>query len=638
MITDRQLRILNRLADQAGTNKKGDEFAHELNVSLKTIQTDIKDLKNLLVGTGAQIEAHTGIGYCLTVSDEAHFNKFRAGMLKSKLNVANFEDQNARILYILKFLLFTREYVKGDDLADIIYLSKSRLTSDLNQIREILAKYDLTLVHKPKYGMKIIGSEMSKRRCITGEGVPVFSFNYFEEGSSQDNELLSDVSGITTEEMLKARYKTSDVVLQNLIMHIFISVKRIIVQECVEDESVLDNLDITNAELQLAENILKELSLKYGFIYPKQEVYYLSLNLLGKKNYESEDVISEKIDTLVINILDKIKNKTGLDLTYDVELRISLALHLVPLMLRIEHNMQLENLLVDEIKQYFTLAYDLAVMAANVIRKEVKVNLRDDEVGYLAIHFNLSLQKQTYSQKPKRILILCSSRRSDSLLMKYKLLRWFKEMISEMEVKNFSELSQTDLSKYDVIFTTTLNDASVPKNAIKINYFLDDSDYRRIERALTGMNEPNEIINFFDKNLFIPKAEAESQEDAIAQMCALIQKFRRIPPDFYESVIRRELLGSTAFGNMIALPHPEGLISDETFVCTAILNHPIIWGNNKIQIILLVSIQQGNEKDLRELFEVLSKVLSDKEGIAQLLKTKSYKQLTEVIKKAFEQI
>jgi len=48
-------------------------------------------------------------------------------------------------------------------------------------------------------------------------------------------------------------------------------------------------------------------------------------------------------------------------------------------------------------------------------------------------------------------------------------------------------------------------------------------------------------------------------------MCDHIASKEILPDDFFETVIQREELGSTAFGNMIALPHPDGLITNSTF-------------------------------------------------------------------------
>ena len=636
MLTKRQFQILNTLSDHLGETITGEHFSRELGVSTRTIQNDIKDLREQILDLDAEIESKVGSGYILIVENEASFKKKISSLLKARMSYLNFEDQDTRTLYILKCLLLNNREYKADRLAYEVSISKSRLTNDLNKVRVILEKYKLDLVNRPSHGLAIEGSEINKRRCIAFENIQAVNFVFDGTNTNNDRQLLSDISEITIEEMIKAKYKTSDVILQNIIMHIMISVNRIIMKKNIQDNILFDDLSTKKVELELADVILSQLAAKYHFTYPRQEVYFLALNLIGKKNYDSDDVISSEIDTLVIEILEEIKSKTGFDLSFDVELRISLALHLVPLQLRIRHNMQIENVLKDDIKKHFTLAYDLAVIAAKVLQKEKNTRLSEDEIGYIAIHINLSLQKLLFSQKPKHILVLCSSRRSDSLLLKYKLLRWFKEVISEIDVRNFVEIGQFDLSQYDVIFTTSFSDPRVPESAIKINYFLDEYDQKRIERSLTGVSNFADIIQYFPEELFLPNLICSDQDDAIHKMVQTVKANMEVPEEYEDAIIRRERLGSTAFGNSIAIPHPDGLITKQTFVCAALLNQPILWGEIEVQMVFLVSIKKGNDRDFRDLFETLSKVLTNTDGISKVLRYREYGTLVDLLRTASE--
>ena len=83
--------------------------------------------------------------------------------------------------------------------------------------------------------------------------------------------------------------------------------------------------------------------------------------------------------------LYKIKEIFGLDFTSNLNLRISLGLHILPLLTRINTNMQLRNIMTFNIKQKYTLAYDLASTFTNTIIPSDK-NL-DDEITYVALHF-----------------------------------------------------------------------------------------------------------------------------------------------------------------------------------------------------------------------------------------------------------
>ena len=53
-----------------------------------------------------------------------------------------------------------------DDLAESVFISKNTLNKYIKTIKEIIGKYDLEYITKLNAGIKIIGSEDSKRKCI----------------------------------------------------------------------------------------------------------------------------------------------------------------------------------------------------------------------------------------------------------------------------------------------------------------------------------------------------------------------------------------------------------------------------------------------------------------------------------------
>lgn len=196
----------------------------------------------------------------------------------------------------------------------------------------------------------------------------------------------------------------------------------------------------------------------------------------------------------------------------------------------------------------------------------------------MAVHYNLSLEKQTYYVKAKRILVVSPSRTSDSLLLKYTLKNWFKDMILEIDVLNLVQLDQQKLQRYDVIFTTIKDTDKLPFEAIQINYFLNEEDYIKIRKALYSNHERNVLLNYFEKRLFISELVADNKEEVIKEPTSIVERYKQIDSDLYESVMEREGYGFTSFGNYVALPHPNDLIVNETFVASAILDKPIQWG------------------------------------------------------------
>lgn len=115
------------------------------------------------------------------------------------------------------------------------------------------------------------------------------------------------------------------------------------------------------------------------------------------------------------------------------------------------------------------------------------------------------------TRKRKNVLFICSSRRSDSLLIKSGIYNHFSNRISQIDVKNLYEIHSINPSEYDVIFSTTLNDKRVPKNAIKLNHFLTNTDYNTIEFALNHGSIFKMIEPLFSKSRFITNLKSRKQ-------------------------------------------------------------------------------------------------------------------------------
>lgn len=85
---------------------------------------------------------------------------------------------------------------------------------------------------------------------------------------------------------------------------------------------------------------------------PEEEVAYIAIHLAGKRtlndalsNEEPEGglVISDEIWALVSDMLDSVRTHFHFDFDEDIELRMNLARHLVPLAVRLRSQMNLKR-------------------------------------------------------------------------------------------------------------------------------------------------------------------------------------------------------------------------------------------------------------------------------------------------------
>ena len=115
-------------------------------------------------------------------------------------------------------------------------------------------------------------------------------------------------------------------------------------------------------------------------------------------------------------------------------------------------------------------------------------------------------------------------------------------------------------------------------------------------------------------------------------MTMRIRNYRKVPRNFKELVLLREKKAVTEFGNLIAIPHPYRVCTDETFVCVALLKRPILWDKQKVQLVFLLSIEKNKNRDLQKFYTLTSKMLTSKDYVKLLLHEKRYSTMMRIFK------
>ena len=153
---------------------------------------------------------------------------------------------------------------------------------------------------------------------------------------------------------------------------------------------------------------------------------------------------------------------------------------------------------------------------------------------------------------------------------------------------------------------------------MEIQTFLSDGEILKIREKLQE-NEMDFLNGYYSGELFFPDLEGNSKEEVIASMCEKISRFRTLPEEFYDSVLKREDLAHTDYGNLVALPHPYKMMTDTTFVAVGILQKPIYWVQNQVQVVLLVSLAEGKHSRIQEFYKVTTELLLKEEAIRHLI-------------------
>lgn len=606
-------------------------FAQKLNTSTKTIRNLIKQLEDNLLDNGAHIIAKSGFGFKLYIDN---FEKFSDLLSTNKSYLPNTSLE--RVQYLLEYFLNSKEHIKTEDLCDMLCVSKKTLAVDLKEVERMLGKYNVSLERKPYYGMKVIGDEFHIRLCIAESTETKMQRNVFcaDEGIQKD---LNQIADCVMECIDKDTYQISDVALQNLIIHLHIAIKRIEDSHYIPLEIGDFHKWVKDEEYQLAKKCTDKIGKLFKMEFPEQEIGYVAIHLAGKKSRWEETegsdniVISSEINEMVTAMLEEIYQIFRIELRNDLELIISLGQHLIPLTIRIQYGMKMKNPLLKQIKERFSLAYTMASQACVVFKQRYHKELEEDEIGYIALALALALERQRTFIEKKSILLVCSSGAGSAKLLSYKLQDLFQDCIKEIQTCDSRSVGKMDFNSIDYIFTTVPITDYVPVPICEIKYFMETKDINAMRKLLKSDEKCN-TAKYYPPELFFSNVELDSKQAVIQYLCQEIAKKRDIPKEFYDAVMKREELAQTAFGNMVAMPHPYKVMTKDTFVSVCILKKPILWSENQmVRGVFLVSISNTPNKNIKDFYKITSRLLLSKSLTTELIKKNTYQSLIEIL-------
>lgn len=609
--------LLNELVDEK--YHTAHELANSVNVSEKTVRLRIKELNEILCSHGGTVTSKSNMGYKLTILCQDKFHNFFDCSHKEKRPTTSTE----RVPYILAVLLYEKGYIKIDDLCERFYVSRNTMSADLKKVEYILNIHHLTLKRRPNYGLLIKGSEFDKRRCIA---TSLIKHNNFIDPDGTKQKKLTILANIILDSVHKYNLHISEVSLEDITFHFYISINR----ASMDFPVVIDNDKIVKQVKEEVRKATEDIILRiqetiHGY-FSESEVAYLILHMGAKlsssayKNQESNLVISRKIDELSSCMLEMIQQSFNIDFRNNLELRMSLNQHMVPLDIRMQYGIPLSNPLLHEIKKGYAFAYTMAATACITLSEHYHTSIPEDEIGYLAIIFELALEQKDKKVDKKNIVMVCASGKGTTQLFMYKYTRAFGKYINNIYECTAYELEYFDLvgKEIDYIFTTVPISLNVPVPVFEVNLFLEDKDivaYREIFETINN----SFLSEFYYRQLFLTGIKATTKEEIIKILCQHTDKHFQLPAEFYNAVMKREAMGQTDFGNLVAIPHPFQVMTKQNFVTVGILEKPIWWGNKEVQVVFLISISSDEHVDAEQFYQLTTRLLFDAKSIQYLI-------------------
>lgn len=183
----------------------------------------------------------------------------------------------------------------------------------------------------------------------------------------------------------------------------------------------------------------------------------------------------------------------------------------------------------------------------------------------------------------------------------------------------------------DYILTTVHIQEDIPVPVIEISdLFMKGEQHSHLLKYFQSDRQKT-LNRYFSEDLFFSHMEEDTKESVLKRLCENAVQRDGIPDDIFEHVMKREEIGGTAFGNYVAIPHPDQPIGEESFVVTRILDHPVLWDGDDVQIVFLIFMKAGGDRNLQLFYRSVSRFLSNKASVQQLLQHQTYDELIAIL-------
>ncbi len=475
-----------------------DELAQRLSVSTRTVRADITALNTLLAQYGAQFILNRGSGYQLKIDNPTSFQALEETAPKAQHVPRTAQD---RITFLLVRFLTSAFSIKLEDLADEWFVSRATLQNDMVEVRERFQRYQLTLETRPRHGMKLFGSEVSIRACLTdllweltqqGDIAPPIGAEAFAA------EVPALLEPVLQETLTRHHIRLTDAGERFVCLYGAVVVRRVSEGYPLADFSAED---VAQNVRDAARELTGELQRLAGKPLSPAEEEWLCVHIAARQvqDVDPETISADDDEALVNYILRYINSQYNYNLLDDAQLHADLLTHIKTMITRVRYQIMIPNPLLDNIKQHYPMAWDMTLAAVSSWGKYTPYTISENEIGFLVLHIGVGLERHYnigYQRQPQ-VLLVCDTSNAMVRMIEAILQRKYPQLEIAATISQ-REYEQRDAIEADFVIST-VRIGEKDKPVVTIAPFPTDYQLDQIGKlVLVDRTRPWMLNKYFD--------------------------------------------------------------------------------------------------------------------------------------------
>lgn len=618
MLTKKSSMIINHLCNKDGYTT-ANELSSILDVSTKTVKRAMSDINQSIKEYNVSIVSSRGLGYIIEGSKKdidalyAISQTFLDGMK---------EDSIEKRIEMFICMLINNESISIEEISEALCLSIASTNKIFAKVKKILSTYKISIKSKPCYGSYIEGNEEDIRKLMLDYAI---NMNINENIHSEiDNIYSKEINMI--EKIILDKLKENRIIISDKDFNILLS-KTIISLSRVRREKrflISEDKSIELTYLNIIKDIIEDIFKKLEADFDEDELYYICSHIKKLEN----SLIETKVNNIINNSLDDIYLISGIDYKKDTEFMNMISVHMLRLINRVFDKLRLNNPLTFQVKSSFPMELNLANLLTKNMEKEFNIEVNEEEISYIAIHFAVATQR-IKKYKSKNVCIICHYGIGTGQLIAEKL----KQTMSDINIVGVYPTRYIDLALNDNVdlIISTVQLKEVKKEVIYVSNVFSDEVIENIKRRITEGEERRKILmNMFNKNAFYYDIKVETKEEVLEYLGKKMIEDNFITTNSINRIIEREKNGSTETGNLVAIPHAIVDEDIESIIGVGILEKPILWEKQEVQLVFMVFLNK-KQKQNAPIFRHLYNFIKDIGGVKSIINSKDFDKLVDTI-------
>lgn len=621
MLDTRSLKLLKALKSSPCCSSH--QLCELLQVSEKTCRNALRQLSDVLQDkeepSGAEIKAIRGKGYRLDVNDQQLFNAWQQRFLSRKSTVPQSPAERAR--YIIRILMFADHTgMKRQVLCEKLYVSEKTISADLRVVETMIAAFGLRL-DRTKTGVRISGAEQQKRQCLLG-----ILYNTYQLQIKQNTHQVALSRHIASVVQQESDGAFSEYGIQLLVDYLIVSKHRMDCGFLCDNDAGKTN-DIGDS---LARRIIETLE-RDGTLQevPDGEVRELQHFIDSRLTNEGGDlqkgitVTPLYIYKLADRIIRSIQDRYDIKMINDELFARNLQEHLAGLDRRMRYGVHITTPIYRELRRKYVLAYMLAQQAAMILKDYYQQIIPEVEIELLTMLIELFRDDGYEVPSRANVLLVLPHDVLSSIYLFFLLAKEFNNIFNRVYICNVQQSETYDITDIDIVITVTNFDRPVSIPVWHISDVMTPAIRDQIIALWRGY-EFEKHKQIIEPELFFTDIRALSYEEAIINLCFRARNVIDLPRQFVSSVLYRETMGSSDLGYLSALPHPDHIMTDKPLFIVGILEKPILWMHQEVQLVILTSFPNNDANNCAYLASRIERLVTNADRITSILKKQTF--------------